>query len=155
MPVLVIGADTVLGEAVIDALVGRPGEVRAFVTDAGIGERLRGRGVKVAVGDVSDASHVGGAGLNSFSAVLVAVAAVDERERSFAPDPAAVAAAWADGLRDAGVTRAIWLEHPAASPEAVAAAVTEFVSVATAGRDPVEVASDVARYDEAASLPGA
>lgn len=153
MPVLVIGADTVLGEAVIDALAGRGGEIRAFVTNVDAADRFRRRGVKVAVGDVSDASHIGGAGLNTYSAVLVAQATSDDRERSFAAEPEAVAAAWADGLREAGVTRAIWLEHGAAPSAAVAAAVAEFVSVATDDRSPADIAADVARYDEAGTLP--
>ena len=53
MPVIVIGADTILGDALIDALLTREGEVRAFVTDPDRGLALKGRGVKVATGDVS------------------------------------------------------------------------------------------------------
>ena len=153
MPVIVIGADTTVGDAIVDALIGRAGEVRAFVTDAAAAERLKQRGVKVAIGDVSDASHIGGAGLNSFSAVLVAEASHDGRERSFAPNPDAVVAAWAEGLRDAGITRAIWLDDERARPDAVAAAVAEFARVAVTDRDPARVAADVARLDELAALP--
>ena len=43
----------------------------------GVGVALRGRGVKVATGDVSDGSHVGSAALGTFSAVVVPEAAVN------------------------------------------------------------------------------
>jgi uncharacterized protein YbjT (DUF2867 family) len=109
MPVLVVGADTRVGAAVMDALADREGELRAFVTDPGVGLDLKKRGVKVATGDISDASHVGGAATSVFSAVLVQAAASDDRERSFAPTPQAVAEAWAEGLADTGVSRIIWL----------------------------------------------
>lgn len=111
MPVIVIGADTPIGASIIDALLPRDGEVRAFVTDAATGLALKDRGAKVAIGDVSDGSHVGGAALNAFCAVVVGEAAVDDRERSFAADPAAVVAAWAEGLADAAVARVIAVDH--------------------------------------------
>ena len=95
MPVIVIGADTPTGEAVLDALLPRDGEVRAFVTDVAYGTALKDRGVKVAIGDVSDGSHVGGAAMRAFCAIAAVEAAHDERERSFAKTPDAVVAAWA------------------------------------------------------------
>ncbi len=153
MPVLVIGADTDLGQAVVEALLPRQGEVRAFVTDVDAALALKGRGVKVATGDVSDASHVGGAALNTFSAVLVPEAAFDGRERSFAPTPDAVFAGWAEGLVEAGVRRAIWIEDPRApGAEAAFAAVPEVAVVPAAGRPAAEVAGEVARLDELAEL---
>lgn len=109
MPVIVVGADTVVGEAVVASLVAPGRDVRAFVSDPDIGRRLAHAGAKVAVGDVSDASHVAGAALNCFSAVLIGAAAADERERSFAADPASVLAAWAEAIDDAGVRRVIWV----------------------------------------------
>lgn len=112
MPVIVIGADTPIGASVIDALLPREGEVRAFVSDVATGLALKERAAKVAIGDVSDGSHVGGAALNTFCAIVVTEAAVDDRERSFAGDPAAVVAAWAEGLADASVTRLIVVDHP-------------------------------------------
>src|SRR5690606_40838579 len=84
MPVIVVGADTASGRRIVERLVSPDREVRAFVTDAGAAESLRGLGVKVALGDVSDDSHVAGACLNCFSAVLVTEASAVARLRSFA-----------------------------------------------------------------------
>jgi NAD(P)H dehydrogenase (quinone) len=151
VPVIVLGADTELGRSVVAALLPRAGEVRAFVTDPESADSLRAQGVKVAVGDVSDGSHVGGAALGAFSAVLLAVSAEDDRERSFADTPAAVAAAWADGLGDAGVRRVIWvgdgdlpppLHHPS----------WESAVVPTNERNAGEVAADVAALDAAETI---
>ncbi len=155
MPVIVVGADTPIGDHIVRALAGRDGEVRAFVTDPDLGLELKERGVKVAIGDVSDASHIGGAALNCFSAVLVPTAATDDRERSFAEDPGAVLDGWADALRDGGVTRGI-LVADAAVPDAatrVEAAAPEFALVETVGRTAAEVAAEVARIDDLAALP--
>ncbi len=153
MPVLVIGADTDLGGAVVEALLPRQGEVRAFVSDIDAGLALKALGVKVATGDVSDASHVGGAALNTFSAVLVPEAAFDGRERSFAASPEAVFAAWAEGLVEAGVRRAIWItDARAPGAETLFAAVPEVAVVPSAGRSPSEVAGEVGRLDELAEL---
>ena len=70
---IVIGADTPEGAVIIPALQPASGEIRLFVSDAARGIRLRSHG-KVAVGDVSDGSHVGGAALNAFCAVAIASA---------------------------------------------------------------------------------
>ena len=42
MPVIVVGADTELGEAIVAALLPRQGEVRAFVSGVEAGLALRG-----------------------------------------------------------------------------------------------------------------
>jgi uncharacterized protein YbjT (DUF2867 family) len=84
MPVIVVGADTSQGRAVVEGLLEPGREVRAFVSDPDAGAELRELGVKVALGDVSDDSHVQGACTNCFTAVLVTEAARDGRERSFA-----------------------------------------------------------------------
>ena len=63
----------------------------------------------MALGDVSDPSHVGAACLRCFSAVLVTEAAHDGRERSFASGPEAVLAGWVDAVREAAVNRVIWV----------------------------------------------
>lgn len=127
MPIIVVGADTPPGSKIVDALLTRDGEVRAFVTDLTAAEELKQLGVKTAIGDVSDGSHVGGAALNCFSAVLVPDAASDDRERAFADDPGSVVAAWAEGLRDAGVNRVLWIGDRV--PDVVADAVPESVAV--------------------------
>lgn len=119
MPVIVVGADTPVGQAIIDALIEPDREVRAFVTDPAAAESLKRRGVKVALGDVSDPSHIEGAATHCFSAVLVTEAAGDDRERAFATDPEAVLGGWADAV--GSVQRAIWVtsdSHPSApTPE--------------------------------------
>ncbi len=149
MPVIVVGADTRVGAATVDALASRVGELRAFVTDPDHGESLKSRGVKVAVGDVSDGSHVGGAALRAFCAVLIGQAAGDDRERSFAGTPEAVVTAWADGLRDAGVARIIWVGD-ASLPNAtdlLAGSAREVFSVATDDTSPERAAAAIARLE--------
>ncbi len=146
MPVIVVGADTPLGGASIDALLPGVAELRAFITDPDLIGPLRARGVKVAIGDISDGSHVGGAALNAFCAVLIAEAAHDDRERSFAPTPRAVVEAWAEGLRDAGVTRAIWVDDGTieGAEETLRPTVREFVVVDATTLHPGEAGAAVA-----------
>ena len=84
MPVMIIGADTTLGPAIVDALAVRGGEVRAFVSTVEVVDALRAKRVKTALGDISDGTHVGGAALTAFVAVVIAEAASDDRERAFA-----------------------------------------------------------------------
>ena len=55
------------------------------------------------------------------------------------------------GLRDAGVTRAIWVDDTPI-PTTIATAVREHAAVTVSDRTPEEVAAEVARLDEAASL---
>lgn len=145
MPVIVVGADTELGGEVVVSLLDREGEVRAFVSDPAVGQHLRDLGVKVAVGDVSDGSHIAGAALNCFAAVLDPVAAADDRDRAFAESVDAVVAAWAEALADARIRRAIWLG--AAVPEIIAVSVLESVAVRRDGEAP----GRIRRLDE---LPG-
>ncbi len=149
MPAIVIGADTEVGLAVVNALTDRPGEVRAFVTRPAIAAELKKLGAKVAVGDVSDASHIGPASLNAFSAVLIAEAAFDDRERSFAGNPEAVFAVWAEGLLDAEVKRLIWVGADTA-PEALVKAAPEFFAVAILNRDAAAIGREVAEIDDSA-----
>lgn len=109
MPVIVVGADTAIGRSIIAPLIEPGREVRAFVTDIGAAEELRSEGVKVALGDVTDQSHVSTACTRCFTAVLVTEAASDSRERSFAKTPASVLKSWVDAVREAAVTRVIWV----------------------------------------------
>ena len=107
--------------------------------------------MKVAIGDVSDASHVGSAALNTFSAVLIAEAAGDERERAFASSPAAVFAAWAEGVVDASVQRVIWVGDPSGLP-AMEGLVKESKLVWVGDRSIEEVAAEVSALDEAKEI---
>lgn len=144
---IVVGADTPIGREVVEAFVEPNREVRAFITNPGAVEELRALGVKVALGDVSDSSHVGGACTNCFSAVLVTEAATDGRERSFAATPEEVLDAWADAVRESHVTRVIWVSERISLPD-TGITETVVIDVRSVG-DPV---SEVVRLDDAAEL---
>ena len=148
MPVIVVGADTPPGRKITAALLGRDGEVRAFVSDPDAVADLRRERVKTALGDVSDGSHVGGAAMGCFSAVVIAVAARDERERSFATTPNEVHSAWAEGLADAGVSRVIWVGEGDA-PEPIAEIAADVIAVDDGRAD---LAAEVRRIDDALSI---
>jgi hypothetical protein len=109
MPVIIVGADTAEGEAILTEIADPEREVRAFVSDPEIAAALRNQGIKVALGDLSDDSHVEGASLGCFTAILVERAALDDRERSFAPDREGVLQGWARAARTSGVRRVIWV----------------------------------------------
>ena len=150
MPVIVIGADTEVGDQIIAALLPRDGEVRAFVSDVGAAGALKRMGVKVAIGDISDGSHVGAAALHTFTAVAITLAAGDGRETAFADDAAGVFKQWADGIREAGVTRVIVVGE---DPDGVlTSAAPEAAVVPGEGRSGDEVAAEVARLDDAAEI---
>jgi nucleoside-diphosphate-sugar epimerase len=115
MPLIVVGADTPAGEAIVARLDAPAREIRVFVTHEPTGLDLRERGFKVATGDVSDESHVEAAALRCFSAVLIAEAARDDRERAFASAAEDVLEGWARAMRGSEVTRVIWVtsgEYP-------------------------------------------
>lgn len=137
---IVVGADTPTGRLIVEG-VRREGEVRAFVTDPDEAARLRNFGFKVALGDVSDDSHVEMASWGCFSAVLVVDAASDDRERSFAADPRSVLEGWARAVAAAQVRRVIWVGVEDA-PE------TRVAEVAAIAADS-DVAANVKALDEA------
>lgn len=153
MPVIVVGADTDIGYAIVPVLQPASGEIRVFVSDGAVGERYR-VSAKVAVGDVSDASHVGGAAIGAFCAIIIAEAAHDGRERSFATTPQAVFRQWADGLADAAVDRIIVVGRPEEipSPNPIQTIGREYRFVETAGKDGAAIAAEVA--DLEAAPPG-
>jgi len=109
VPVIVVGADTEPGRAIVAGLLAPGREVRAFVSDIGAAGALRRSGVKVALGDVSDESHVEGASMHCHTAVLVMEASTDERERSFAASGRDVLRGWARAVLASEVTRVIWV----------------------------------------------
>ncbi len=145
MPVIVVGADTKAGEKIVDSLAAPQREVRVFVSDPDTVEGFRSRGIKVALGDVSDDSHVAGASLNCFSAVLVTEAAGDDRERSFAASPEEVLQGWADAVSEAKVRRVIWVVD-GEPPE------TKTQETARVSSDHPDLGQAVARLDEAQSI---
>ncbi len=151
MPVIVIGADTPLGDAITGALSAGGGEVRAFVSSPEVARRLRKAGVKAAVGDVSDASHVGAAAIGCFSAIVIPEAAFDNRERSFADSAADIIAGWALALSEASVQRLIWVEDSRVSIGDLERSTSEVVTVATDRRTPQQIATEVALLDSMGS----
>lgn len=120
-------------------------EIRVFVTDGSRGLELKEKGFKVATGDVSDDSHIEAASTRCFSAVLIADAAHDDRERSFADTPEQVLQGWADAMTRSKVKRVIWVTG-GAYPEA---AVDEVAVVDPSDPDFVETVIDL---DEAQSI---
>jgi putative NADH-flavin reductase len=149
MPVIIIGADTRTGDAILTALRDREGEVRVFVTDETVGESLRRTEVKVAVGDLSDASHIEGACTNVFCAVLVTEAAFDGRDLAFG-SPDQVIAGWSTALQRSNVSRALWVGSVAA--ETADASAPEVAVVMAEGRSVADVAAEIAALDDALQI---
>lgn len=145
MPVIVVGADTEQGAAIIDRLFDPEREIRVFVSDERRGLELKDRGFKVAIGDVSDESHVEAAALRCFSAVLIAEAATDARERSFADTHEDVLEGWAQAVSNSQVARVIWVL--AGDPPA-----TSVNEVATVDPGDPDLAVTVFELDDASSL---
>lgn len=147
MPVIVVGADTAIGEKIIAQVVGPDREVRAFVSDPDLGTQFKDQGVKVALGDLSDISHVSAACLRCHTAVLICDAAHGEREISFAAGPAEVFTCWAQAVAEAGVRRVIWVaDHP------VPTATVPEQAIVDSGLPPDQIAGQVAALDDAATL---
>lgn len=142
MPILVVGADHPIGRAIVKTLVHPEREVRAFVSDPKLGVELKRLGAKVAVGDLSDASHVAAAATNCFSIAFVSPAMDDGRELAFLAVPE-VPGGWARAARDAGITRVIWVGDRIPAFE-----VPELVEVNTHDLSPMEIANEVARLDD-------
>ncbi len=110
VPVIVVGADTSAGQAILEGLA-EPKQLRAFVSDERIGARLKKSGFKVALGDVSDESHIETASARCFSAILITEAAMDDRERTFAKTVDEVLSCWARAVVSSEVSRVIWVSH--------------------------------------------
>jgi hypothetical protein len=132
---------------VIDRLLHPDREVRAFVSDPATADRLKKRGAKVALGDLSDSSHVAGAALRCFTMVLIGPAADDGREIGFATDPAALFRGWVQAAEEARAQRIIWV-----TDEKTPASLIETAQVRVGDRVLDEIAEEVARKDDAASL---
>lgn len=147
MPVLVIGADHPLGETIAAHLAAPDREVRAFVSSVDVVPRLRERGVKVAVGDLSDEGHIGAACTHCFTAVMVEPALGDGRELAFATAERA-AQGWAAAAAEARITRVIWVGD---NPPILATPQSAVVS--PNGRTSAEIAEEVAYLDDVAVLP--
>lgn len=149
MPVLVVGLDTRVGRALSTALLSREGEFRAFITEVAHVDALKANGIKVAVGDVSDGSHIGGAALNCFSIVFLTEAAIDDRERAFATDSSEVFAQWQEAIDFSKPRRVIWVEMPETAGSSSQMRARDLV-VVTATEDTQATASEVVDRDEAA-----
>jgi uncharacterized protein YbjT (DUF2867 family) len=150
MPVIVVGADTPYGEAIVAALLSRGGETRAFATDPERAAALRTLGAKVAVGDLSDGSHVGAAAYNTFTAVFIEESVFDGRQFSFATDATGVLQTWVGAIRDSGAQRVIWVGDSPPSFETPFA--PEFAVVEPGNRAKEEIAVEVADLNDRATL---
>jgi uncharacterized protein YbjT (DUF2867 family) len=150
MPVIVVGADTPTGVAIVIALLRGGGEIRAFVTSPVVGATLRAEGATVAIGDLSDGSHIGAAAHRAFTGVLVESAATDGRPFAFATDTSVVLRTWTTALREASVQRAIWVGDPA--PSLIEGSAPEVAVVTPAGRSHAEVADEVADLNDRQDL---
>lgn len=138
MPVIIVGADTDVGLAIVTAALRESGEVRAFVTDGAIAEQLRRRRVKVAVG--ADGSHLASAATNAHTAVLVFEASGgsgDGIDRN-------VVSEWVAAVVAARVKRIIGVGD---IPDALAGLAAENAVVAVAGRSSTEIADEVVGLD--------
>ncbi|HUF16300.1 MAG TPA: hypothetical protein VMQ46_10470 [Acidimicrobiia bacterium] len=145
MPLIVVGADTRAGERILEVMDPGEREIRVFVTDEAEGLDLRERGFKVATGDVSDEGHVEAAAMRCFSAVLIAEASTDDRERSFAHSPEEILHGWSNAVANSEVTRVIWViegAHP----------VTRTREVVAVDPGEPDLAGTVARLDDAHSI---
>jgi len=147
MPVIVVGADHPLGEVIARKLAAPDREVRAFVSSADAHGPLRSLGIKVALGDLSDESHVEAAATSCFTAVFVEPALGDGRELAFAA-PDAAARGWANAATGAHVQRVIWVGSNAPPIKG-----TQMAAVAVESRSPDEIAEEVAMLDDLAQLP--
>ncbi|HJR86207.1 MAG TPA: NAD(P)H-binding protein [Acidimicrobiia bacterium] len=146
MPLLVVGADHPIGEAIVRLTVAPDREVRAFVTDPVRATELRALGAKVAIGDLSDEGHIAAAATRCFAIAFVLDAIGDGRELSFA-SLEAVPGSWAAAAKSAGVKRVIWV-----GAEGPQVGIAEVASVRVTGRDPGEIAAEVAALEDRASL---
>jgi len=147
MPVIVVGADHPLGEVIARKLAAPEREVRAFISSANSHGPLRSLGIKVAIGDLSDESHVEAAATSCFTAVFVEPALGDGRELAFAA-PDAAARNWAKAALGARVQRVIWVGNSAPSINDA-----EMAVVAIDSRSQEEIAEEVAMLDDLAQLP--
>lgn len=147
MPVIVVGADTPTGEMIVDRVANPDREVRAFVSDPSRGARFKEAGIKVALGDISDTSHLSAACLRCHTAVLVCEAVHDGREISFVADAPQLLAQWAQAASEAGVRRVIWVaNHPVPTADVPEQATVDSTL------PPLEVAERVAELDDAAAI---
>jgi putative NADH-flavin reductase len=146
MPLLVVGADHAIGEAIVRQTLAPGREVRAFVTDPAKGAQLKMLGAKVAIGDLSDEGHIAAAATRCFAVAFVLDAVSDGREVSFA-GPAEVPALWASAAEAAGVTRVMWV-----GGEGPEVRVAEVARVAVSDRQPDDIAAEVAALDDRAVL---
>lgn len=148
MPVIVLGGDSTIGRAIVHCLAGRPGEVRAFLSSPEAATTLRSHGVKIAIGDLSDDTHVRAAATGAYCAVLVTEAAYDGRAFAFG-EPDEVVEGWLRAVKEARVTRIIVVGTPR-KPVSVGA--PEMRVLATEGMTADDIAHAVAALDEAQRL---
>ena len=150
MPVIIVGADTPIGIEIVAKLVESAGEVRTFITDPSFADTFRAQQCKVAIGDVSDGSHIEIAGFEAFTAVLIAEAALDTRERAFSTSPESTAAAWIGAATDARIQRVIWIGTDPLNEPPGGGRIPELAVLNSSDPD---IAVEVGRLNELAELP--
>lgn len=143
MPVIVVGADTPQGTAILESLLDPQREIRAFVSDEAAAIRFREKGVKVALGDISDDSHIEAAAARCHTAILMTNAIDDGRELAFAKNTDQVLDRWASAV--GSVKRVIWI-HTGEPPPVKAE------ESATVHPDDPDLVVKVIDLDEARSL---
>jgi uncharacterized protein YbjT (DUF2867 family) len=147
MPVIVVGADTQRSQDLVKRLVEKGGEVRVFISDPEKLEEMRFLGAKVALGDLSDTSHLEGAATGAFCAVVLVEAAADGRELAFST-PEKLPGEWLEALRAAGITRLILVGDDQSAP----AGFPEMRIVGSKGRDPDAILEEILVLEEAGSV---
>jgi len=112
VPVVVTGADSVLGTAVVTALLAEYVEVRATVTDRSAVRALVDRGVRTAVSDLLDAERLGAICEGAHTVIHL-----------YGPHPVETLDLVLDAVPDTGVRRVVTVgppDAPAGQPGGVA-----------------------------------
>jgi|GEM_PF-2545718 len=128
MPILVVGAERVVGRAAVVALSRTGGEVRAFADAASVRPEvlaaLRGIGARVAVGDLDDEAHLEAALTDAHTVVLLGGGPLADPAAQLEASSATVAAAEEAGCRRLVLASELGAAEPAgvAYLEAVAEA---------------------------------
>ncbi len=113
MPVVVTGADGPIGRALIPMLIERGSEVRAHVPERRVAEALRRPGVKVAVGEPTDAELLTTVMSDAHTVCHLPAPAVSDSSGEEAVLDAARSAL--EAAREAGVSRVLFVSWPGAS----------------------------------------
>ncbi|MGH2724507.1 MAG: NAD-dependent epimerase/dehydratase family protein [Actinomycetota bacterium] len=118
MPVVVTGANGLVGRTLIPLLARAGGEVRAVIRDRAAAEPLRLAGAKVAVCRLSDTETLGTAMAGAHTVCHLAGGLDLPDEGTYMESNLATTASALEAAAEAGVTRFLLLSYPGASPGA-------------------------------------